>query len=89
MKNKKTPMRRCVACKESKPKQELIRIAFYEGELTVDPNGRAKGRGLYLCKDINCIETAIKKKAIQRGFKAEIDQDQIDRVYEELKNYAE
>ena len=43
---KKTPMRRCVGCMTSKPKNELTRIACYEGEVHVDPSGKAKGRGV-------------------------------------------
>ena len=43
---KTVPMRRCVGCMESKPKNELIRIAGYENEVTLDLTGRAKGRGV-------------------------------------------
>ena len=46
MKNKKIPMRRCVGCMESKPKNSMIRIACYEGEISIDPAGKAKGRGV-------------------------------------------
>lgn len=62
MKNKKQPMRRCIGCMESKDKNQLIRIAWYEGRLTVDPTGRAKGRGVYLCKNSSCREKALKKR---------------------------
>ena len=36
---------------QSKEKQTLTRIALYEGQICVDPSGRAKGRGVYLCKN--------------------------------------
>ena len=39
--NKKIPMRRCVGCGESKPKQELIRITAREEGAVPDPTGRA------------------------------------------------
>ena len=55
---KKVPMRRCVGCMESKPKKELIRIAGYEGEVSLDPTGKAKGRGAYLCPNRQCLEKA-------------------------------
>lgn len=86
MKSKKfkTPMRRCIGCMESKPKQELYRIAYYEGELTADLTGRAKGRGVYLCRDPQCFEKAKKKKAFQRNFAAAIPEAEIDRVYSQL-----
>ncbi len=64
MKNKKIPMRRCVACGTSKPKQELIRIVTNEGEAEVDQTGRKNGRGAYLCKDPSCWELAKKKRLI-------------------------
>ena len=64
MKNKKIPMRRCVACGTSKPKQELIRIVTAEGEAEVDATGRKNGRGAYLCKDPACWVLAKKKRLI-------------------------
>lgn len=68
MKERKVPMRRCVGCMESKEKQELIRIAVFEGKLTVDPSGRAKGRGIYLCmNNPKCFETAVKRRAFERA----------------------
>lgn len=85
MKSNKVPMRRCIGCMESKPKQELRRVAFYEGVLSVDTTGRAKGRGVYLCRDSGCVEKAQKRKAFQRNFSVAIAQSEIDRVAEELK----
>ena len=64
-------MRRCIGCMESKPKSELIRIACYEGEVSLDPTGKAKGRGVYICPDEKCIQKARKKKSLARSFKIE------------------
>lgn len=85
MKTKKIPMRRCAGCMESKPKQELTRIAFYEGRLTVDATGKAPGRGVYLCSDPVCRETAKKKRALQRSFKTSISVSETDKIFEELE----
>ena len=84
---KTVPMRRCVGCMESKPKNELIRIAGYENEVTLDLTGRAKGRGVYLCPDTKCLEKAKKKRAIGRGLKMEVTQEQLDKLFGELENY--
>lgn len=84
---KKVPMRKCVGCMESKPKKELIRIAGYENTVTLDPGGRAKGRGAYLCPDKKCLEKAKKKRALNRSLKMEINQEQMDQLFEELENY--
>lgn len=89
MKNKKIPMRRCVGCMESKPKAELIRIAYYEGKLTVDPSGKAKGRGVYLCPQDECMKKAKKKRALQRSFEVELSHEDIEKVFLELAEYEQ
>ena len=62
---KKTPMRMCVACREMKPKRELIRIVRTpENEICADTTGRAAGRGAYICKSQACLEKAIKIRAL-------------------------
>ena len=84
---KTVPMRRCVGCMESKPKNELIRIAGYEDTVTLDLTGKAKGRGVYLCPDTKCLEKAKKKRALGRSLKMDISQEQIEKLFEELKSY--
>lgn len=80
----RTPMRRCIGCMESYPQKEMTRIACYEGTLTVDRTGKAKGRGVYLCNNPKCRETAKKKNALQRNFKRNFDKETIDRIFAEL-----
>ena len=46
----KLPMRRCIGCKESYPQQELIRFTFADGELKIDEEKKADGRGSYICR---------------------------------------
>lgn len=87
LKTKKIPMRRCVGCMESKPKIQLIRIAGFEGEVSIDPTGKAKGRGVYLCPDTQCFEKAQKRKAIGRNLEMECTAEQLGKLFEELKQY--
>lgn len=87
MKAKKIPMRRCVGCMESKPKNELIRICGYEGEVSVDLTGKAKGRGVYLCPHKECFEMARKKRAIGRNLEMELKAEQLDKLFEDLGEY--
>lgn len=84
---KKTPMRRCIGCMESKPKNQLVRIAGYEGTISIDPTGKAKGRGVYLCRNQDCFRMAQKKKAIGRGLKMEVSSQQVEKLFRELGNY--
>ena len=72
---------------ESKPKGELIRIAGYEGKVTIDPTGRAKGRGVYICPSEECLKKAQKKKAIDRSMEVELTPQQAEQLFEELKKY--
>lgn len=87
MKNKKIPMRRCVGCMESKPKNSLIRISCYEGVVKVDPTGKAKGRGVYICPDRQCMEKARKKRALQRSFETDISEENMENIFRELEEY--
>ena len=80
-------MRRCVGCMESKPKNTLVRIACYEGEITVDPSGKAKGRGVYLCPDKECMEKARKRRSLQRNFEVEISEETLQNIFTELEKY--
>lgn len=81
-------MRRCAGCMESKPKNELIRITCYQGQISFDPTGKAKGRGVYLCPSQECLAKAKKKRALQRSFDAEISAEEIDRILEQIRAYT-
>lgn len=89
LKNKKIPMRKCVGCMESKPKNSLIRIACYEGEVSVDLTGKAKGRGVYICPDEQCMAKAKKKRALQRSFETEISQEKLEEIFQELSEHEQ
>ncbi len=87
MKTKKVPMRRCVGCMESKPKRELIRIVASDGVPKIDLTGKANGRGIYLCHDLECFTKARKKKAIGRGLEIEIGEQELDHIFKELAEH--
>lgn len=71
---------------QSREKQNLIRIAGYEGTLRVDPTGRAKGRGVYLCRDNRaCLEQAIKRRALERSFDMTVTEDMKKEIFAQLE----
>ena len=81
MKVKKTPMRTCVVTKEVLPKKELIRIAATkEGVVSIDPIGKAPGRGAYIKLSKEVILLAKKTKALDKKLEASVP----DHVYDEL-----
>ena len=89
MKDRKIPMRRCVGCMTSREKQELVRIAGFEGQLSVDTTGKAKGRGAYLCRtNQDCWEKAYKRKALERSLGMEITPEAKESIFAELKEMS-
>ena len=73
---------------ESKPKEDLIRVTWYEGRLELDPTGKAKGRGVYVCRDSACFAKARKKGAIARSLHADPGKEQLDRTFEEIEAFT-
>ena len=83
---KKIPLRKCLGCLESKPKNELYRIVkTKENEILLDETGKLNGRGAYICKSKDCLEKAIKSKRIEREFEIKIS----DEIYTKIKNRIE
>ena len=63
------PSRTCVGCRKVTDKRELVRIVITAKGASVDSDWKSPGRGVYVCPDEKCLETAIKKNAIARGLK--------------------
>ena len=83
---KKIPLRKCIGCEAMKPKKELIRVVRSpEGEISLDFKGKASGRGAYVCPDPRCLKKAIKARALERAFSAQIPQE----IYERLESQME
>lgn len=80
------PMRRCIACRESKPQDELIRFVLKGQDPVVDISGRAEGRGFYLCRSAECIKTAVKRKAFNRVCKRNLDEKEINSLIGQLSD---
>ena len=79
-------MRRCIACRESRPQDELMRFTFSDGVLRADGTKPADGRGIYLCRDRECIDTALKRRAFSRALRRNVDAEEISSVIEEAFN---
>lgn len=76
---KKVPMRMCVACREMKPKKELIRVVRTpEGDVIADETGRKNGRGAYLCRSEACLNKALKTRALDRALEQPLSEAAVD-----------
>lgn len=82
---KKQPERTCAVCRKKASKDQFIKIVRAGGEIKIDREQKINGRGMYICKDGDCIVKAVKTKAVNRVFKKEIPET----IYEELKSLYE
>jgi predicted RNA-binding protein YlxR (DUF448 family) len=70
---KHIPLRRCIACRERYPKRELIRIVrTSEGTIEIDLKGKRSGRGAYLCRKQQCLETALQPQRLSQALKCRV-----------------
>ncbi len=77
MRRKHVPQRTCVACRQVKPKKELIRIVrSSSGEIEIDETGKKSGRGAYLCAKRTCWEIALTKKRLEHALKTQITMEE-------------
>lgn len=75
--------RKCIACRQSKQQNEMLRIARINGNYQIDVNQKLGGRGSYVCFDNNCINLVLKKKILNKVFKTNVPND----IYEILGEY--
>lgn len=63
---KHIPERMCAACRKMYPKRELIRIVKTENGAAIDEKQKLLMRGIYLCRNEECIKLAQKKRVLER-----------------------
>lgn len=80
---KSTQQRTCIACRATNTKRTLVRfVRNADGSVSLDPTGRAAGRGAYVCADSACFEEALKKRRLNANLKVNLSEENIA----ELKN---
>ncbi len=85
MQLKNNPQRTCIACRSTKDKGLLIRIVKDKNNnFSVDKLGKLNGRGAYICNSNECLEKAIKTRALNRTFKCEINNSVYETIKEEI-----
>ena len=89
-KTKKLPLRKCVGCGMMKEKKELLRVIRTEDEtVRLDITGRANGRGAYVCRNIQCLQKAVKTKALQRSLSVQIPEEVLLNLEKEMMSVEE
>lgn len=88
--SKRVPQRMCGGCREMKTKAELIRVVRSpEGEVFLDPVGKAPGRGAYVCRQAACLKRAVKARAFERAFKVAVRAEVFLALEEKLEEAGE
>ena len=76
--------RRCVACRQTNLKQNLIRVCNVDGNFVIDTSHKLNGRSAYICNNNECLKKVIDKKLLNRSFKTNLEE-----IYVNLRGYVE
>lgn len=61
------PQRTCIACRQVRPKRELIRVVRTpDGHVEIDATGKKSGRGAYICARRSCFEPALRRGKLEQ-----------------------
>ena len=79
------PERRCSACRENRPADQMIRlVASPAGELFADLRRRVPGRAAYACAERACL-TGAARGAASRSLKRRIKKGDGEALFEEVR----
>jgi predicted RNA-binding protein YlxR (DUF448 family) len=79
--SKHIPERTCIACREVRPKRELVRIVRTpENGVFIDEKGKMAGRGAYLCRTKRCWERGLKGNRIEVVLHAALSHEDRERL---------
>jgi hypothetical protein len=71
------PERTCVGCRGTAPKFELLRLVRSpSGEIVIDREGRAGGRGAYVHRSDACVDLALRRGAVSRSLRTSVGSDE-------------
>ena len=82
---RRSPQRSCIGCRAVRDKKDLVRLVHTpEGSYRLDPTGKLSGRGAYLCPSLNCLNSAVKRKAFDRAFRGSVPREEVEALTEEM-----
>jgi predicted RNA-binding protein YlxR (DUF448 family) len=80
--------RTCIGCRTAEHPDQLVRVATETTDdgprAVVDRTGRRGGRGAWLHPSHECLDTALRRRAFQRAFRAPVDTEGIARELDAL-----
>lgn len=86
VRGKHVPQRMCLACRQVKPKRELVRLVrLSDGSIEIDPGGKKAGRGAYLCGLPECWEIGLKSGRLEHALKTKLTRPDREQLGEYVK----
>lgn len=85
MEGKKTPLRMCLACRQMKEKNALLRIVKKsDGSVEIDGKTKTDGRGAYVCKNGECVKKLQKNRLLHKAFSCDVGNEIYGRIEEAI-----
>jgi len=79
------PIRTCLGCRQKSTKHLLVRLVRDQmGNVSIDTRGKEKGRGTYICLNAQCIESALTVKKLNKSLRADLKQEQVEILKQNL-----
>jgi hypothetical protein len=76
---KHLPLRTCIACREIRPKQELVRLVrVSDGTVDIDTSGKRAGRGVYLCTE--CWKVGLNSGKLKHALRTTLTRDNMEQL---------
>lgn len=85
VKQRKIPIRKCLATHTAQPKKDMFRIVRKpDGTVEVDTTGKQNGRGAYLSKTKKAIQIAKEKKLLEKELEVIVPNE----IFEQLLQFV-
>jgi predicted RNA-binding protein YlxR (DUF448 family) len=80
--SKHPPQRTCVACRQVKDKEHLVRLVrIADGSVKV-ASGREAGRGAYICRQASCWQEGLKGERLERALRTKLSPESREQLRE-------
>ena len=80
------PFRMCIVCRNKYIQDNLLRISFNNGDISIAPDFSYYGRGCYVCNIGKCIKK-LKKQIVENGLRTGLTDDQWSKLDFQLKDF--
>ncbi len=69
------PARTCLGCRRRDERSALLRMVARDGVVIPDPSASLPGRGAWVHRDRECVESAVKRRAFGRALRVAGEMD--------------